>query len=44
MPIFVQKLTEDGYTQDEIISYLETKLVLSEEAAQKYYQLAITKA
>ncbi|MDK6810205.1 hypothetical protein [Ligilactobacillus agilis] len=44
VPIFVQKLTEDGYTQDEIISYLETKLALSEEAAQKYYQLAITKA
>ena len=42
--LFVQKLAKDGQTQPEIMTYLETELGLSEDEAQEYYQLAMTKA
>lgn len=42
--LFVQKLAKDGQSQPEIMTYLETELGLSEDEAQEYYQLAMTKA
>ena len=42
--LFVQKLAKDGQSQPEIMAYLETELGLSEDEAQEYYQLAMTKA
>ena len=41
--LFVQKLAKDGQSQTEIMTYLETELGLSEDEAQEYYQLAMTK-
>lgn len=44
VPLFVQKLVKDGKSQTEIMTYLEIELGLSEDEAQEYYQLAMTKA
>lgn len=44
VPLLIKTLMDSGKQEPEIMTYLETKLGLSEAEAQEYYQLAMTKA
>lgn len=44
VPLLIKTLMDSGKQEPEIMTYLETELGLSEDEAQEYYQLAMTKA